>query len=93
MVEHGRTGYLVPPRDTAQLAESITRLLLDPGLRHNMGLKGKRKIEAECSPEVVAPQTMKVYLRAIERAARSRDRVLVPDSSVGPWGPGRRGRG
>jgi glycosyltransferase involved in cell wall biosynthesis len=81
MVEHGRTGYLVPPRNVPQLAESVTRLLLDADLRHQMGSNGKRKIEAECSPEVVARKTMEVYLRAIERTALNRSRVLVPDSS------------
>src|SRR5258708_11880054 len=50
MVEHGRTGYLVPPRDAPQLAESVALLLLDADLRHHMGSNGKRKIEAECSP-------------------------------------------
>ena len=82
MIEHGRTGYLVPPRDAAQLAESVTRLLLDPELRHQMGINGKRKIEAECSPDVVARKTMEVYLRALERTARNRNHVLVPDSSA-----------
>ena len=29
MIEHGRTGLLVPPRDPAALAASIVRLLTD----------------------------------------------------------------
>jgi glycosyltransferase involved in cell wall biosynthesis len=81
MVEDGRTGYLVPPRNVSQLAESVTRLLLDADLRHRMGANGKRKIEGECSPDVVARKTMEVYLRVIERTALNRSRVLVPDPS------------
>jgi len=81
MVEHGRTGYLVPPRNVPQLAKSVTRLLLDADLRRQMGTNGKGKIEAECSPDVVARKTMEVYLRAIERTALIRSRVLVPDPS------------
>lgn len=69
MVEHGRTGYLVAPRNEVQLAEAITRLLLDKQLRQKMGASGKRKIEEECSPAVIARKTMDVYLRAIERRA------------------------
>jgi glycosyltransferase involved in cell wall biosynthesis len=67
MVEHGRTGYLVPPRNVPELAESITRLLLDDRLRHQMGANGKRKIKAECSPHVIAEKTMEVYWRALQK--------------------------
>lgn len=82
MVEHGRTGYLVPPRDSAQLAEAVIRLLFDEPLRRRMGAYEKRKIEAECSPSVVAGKTMEVYRRAMERAAFARNTTLVRDSSA-----------
>ncbi|HEY2548637.1 MAG TPA: oligosaccharide flippase family protein [Candidatus Acidoferrum sp.] len=75
MVEHGQTGYLVGPRDVLGLAESITRLLLNPGLRHRMGENAKRKIEAECSPAVVAQKTLEVYRRAVERFHPLRERT------------------
>src|SRR5437763_16035113 len=41
MVENGRTGCLVAPRDSVQLAEAVTKLLLNPALRHRMGANGK----------------------------------------------------
>ncbi len=66
MVDHGRTGFLVPPRDERTLAESIVRLLQDGGLRREMGAAGKRKIDSECSPEVVAHKTLEVYHQAIQ---------------------------
>jgi glycosyltransferase involved in cell wall biosynthesis len=72
MVEHGRTGYLVGPRDEAQLADAVARLLLDAPLRRQMGANGKRKIEAECSPEVIAQKTIDVYRRAITGTARAK---------------------
>jgi len=80
MVEHGRTGYLVPPRDPSALAEAVVRLLLDPQLRRRMGANGKRKIETECSPEVVARNTMEVYRRAISTNARASNspRAVLP---------------
>ena len=37
LVKHGRTGYRVPARDPGALAEKITRLLTDEGLRRRMG--------------------------------------------------------
>jgi glycosyltransferase involved in cell wall biosynthesis len=37
LIEHGRTGWLVPPRDTAALARAITRLARDPAARLAIG--------------------------------------------------------
>jgi glycosyltransferase involved in cell wall biosynthesis len=69
IVEDGRTGYLVAPRDAAQLGEAVTRLLLDVQLRRRMGENGKRKMEAECSPSIIAQKTLDVYRRAVESVA------------------------
>ena len=80
MVEHGRTGYLVAPRNAAQLAEAVVRLLLDPNLRREMGLNGKRKIEAECSPEVIARKTIEVYHRAVGGHVQGPTRARIEPS-------------
>lgn len=82
MVENGRTGYLVPPRDVTQLAEAVTKLLLDEPLRRRMGADAKRKIERECSPGVAAEKTMEIYRRAIERTAAARNTSLVRAASA-----------
>lgn len=37
MVEHGKTGFLVPPDDPAALAAALVELLLNPELAHAMG--------------------------------------------------------
>src|ERR1700730_15424073 len=65
MVEDGRTGYLVAPRDAADLAKALVRLLLDPTLRRQMGANAKDKIERECSPEAIAHQTIDVSHGAV----------------------------
>jgi glycosyltransferase involved in cell wall biosynthesis len=65
MVEHGRTGYIVPPRDEKALADAIVRLLKDGGLRRQMGAKGRFKVNTECAPEIVARKTLIVYQKAI----------------------------
>lgn len=83
MVEHGRTGYLVPPRDPVQLADAIARLLADGPLRRQMGANGKCKIEAECSPNLIAQKTTDVYRRAIERAAQAPEGVPVRTFAAG----------
>jgi glycosyltransferase involved in cell wall biosynthesis len=84
MVEHGRTGYLVPPRDTVQLAEAVIKLLLDESLGRQMGANGKRKMEEECPPRVVAQKTLEVYRRAVDSTARARQATYVRDSSAVP---------
>jgi glycosyltransferase involved in cell wall biosynthesis len=65
MVDHGRTGYLVPPRDANALAEAIVPLLQDEDLRRQFGANGKRKINAECAPELVGQKTRNVYVQAL----------------------------
>jgi glycosyltransferase involved in cell wall biosynthesis len=66
LVDHGRTGYLVPPRDERALADALVRLLQDKELRQQLGANGKHKVETDLSPEVVARQTLAVYRKAIE---------------------------
>jgi glycosyltransferase involved in cell wall biosynthesis len=65
IVEDGRTGYLVPPRDEHALAAAIVRLLRNKPLRRLLGQNAKRKLDAECGPSVIAQQTFDVYTRAL----------------------------
>lgn len=43
VLEHGKEGLLVPPRDPERIAEAIVRLLKDPDLRRQMGEAGRKK--------------------------------------------------
>jgi glycosyltransferase involved in cell wall biosynthesis len=75
LVDHGQTGYLVPPRDERALADALVRLLRDKRLRQRLGANGKRKAETDLSPDAVARQTLAVYRRAIgDRRARAQQR-------------------
>ncbi|RZT25349.1 glycosyltransferase involved in cell wall biosynthesis [Mycobacterium sp. BK558] len=47
VMEDGVTGYLVPPRDPAQLAVQLLRLLSDPQTARHMGRAARRRIEAD----------------------------------------------
>jgi phosphatidylinositol alpha-1,6-mannosyltransferase len=40
LIEDGRNGFLVPPRDVAGLAQALERLLSDSPLRETMGQRG-----------------------------------------------------
>ena len=82
MVEDVRTGYLVPPRDERRLADAVVRLLLDRDRRRQMGVCGKKKMEAECSAELVAQKTMEVYRRAVEGSPEGRKATLVEGAAT-----------
>lgn len=41
VVRDGETGYLVPPKDSAAIAEKVVKLLNNPSLRSTMGEKAK----------------------------------------------------
>jgi glycosyltransferase involved in cell wall biosynthesis len=47
LVEHERTGLLVPPGDPRALAEAIRRLHDDPALRGRLAGAGRGKVLAE----------------------------------------------
>lgn len=46
LVRHGDNGYLVPVEDPRRLAEALQELLLNPGLRKEMGLKSRNIAES-----------------------------------------------
>ena len=60
-VDHGKTGLLVKPGDSAELAEAVGRLLPDKALRRAMGEAGRAKALAEYAPRAVAEKTLAVY--------------------------------
>jgi glycosyltransferase involved in cell wall biosynthesis len=64
MIEDGVTGFLVPPGDEKRLADAIVAVLRDDAQRRRMGDAAREKIERECSPRVIALQTLKVYQMA-----------------------------
>jgi len=49
LVADGETGYLIPQKSPELLAERINRLLNDDGLREEMGVRGRERIQNEFS--------------------------------------------
>lgn len=56
VVQTGRNGVLVPPRDAEKLAEAIKLLLLDESLRGRMGAVNRRQIEQEHDLAAIWPR-------------------------------------
>jgi starch synthase len=70
MVEHGRTGLVVPPRNERALAAAVTDLLLDDTKRHRFGANARTKANTTFDPASIAVATITTYERAL--AARPR---------------------
>jgi glycosyltransferase involved in cell wall biosynthesis len=60
-VREGSEGLLVLPGANEALAESLLRLLRDPGLADAMGAHGRRRVAAEFSPAAVLGALERVY--------------------------------
>lgn len=61
VVENGRSGLLVEPRNHNQLASAIVSLLKDEELRVKMGLEARRRVLRLFSWDKAVEQTLKVY--------------------------------
>lgn len=59
--QNGKTGLIVPPRNSKALARAINRLLEDERLRVRMGMEGRRRVERKFTKEKMARETLKLY--------------------------------
>jgi len=72
MVEHERTGLLVPPHDSAALGAAIVRLLTDHPLADSLARAGHDLVEARFSLGAMVSAVSAIYEQgAAEVAARS----------------------
>ena len=78
VVQHGETGFVVPPMDPAALAGALNKLLADQELRQKMGAAGRDRLHREFTVDVMANRVEKIYdevlnpsLNAERRAAPS----------------------
>jgi len=70
VIEDGKTGLLVPVRDTAALRAAIERALGDRELRRRLGRAARKRVEGYCSWNRVTDATLAVYASAVPEAAR-----------------------
>jgi glycosyltransferase involved in cell wall biosynthesis len=49
LIEDGRTGLLIPPRDASMLAEALRQFIADPLLRRKLGAAGRQRINERYS--------------------------------------------
>jgi peptidoglycan/xylan/chitin deacetylase (PgdA/CDA1 family) len=73
LVQHGKTGYLVPPRDPDSMAAALLKLLTEPELRREMGVNGRTRVESEFSvARMVARYEDLLHYVCLKRRSRIR---------------------
>ena len=65
VVDTGRTGVLVLPRDGRALGEALAEVLGDPGRRARLGRAGREKALAEFGFERMVERTLTVYTQVL----------------------------
>ncbi len=61
VIRHGKTGFLVPPRDPVALAQNVTTLLREPDQGKTMGQLGRQLIVRDYSIESMLTKTETLY--------------------------------
>ncbi len=72
VVLNERTGYLIPPKSTRELADSIVKLAMDATLRHNMGELGRSLFTEQFRHEVMTARIRKIYCEVLANNLLSR---------------------
>jgi glycosyltransferase involved in cell wall biosynthesis len=84
VVADGETGFLVPVRDPAALADRIVRLLQRDDLRAAFGETGRQRVEQRFSAEQMVAATLAAYAD-VARVSRSASRPPRSDGSGDTW--------
>ncbi len=61
VVQDGQTGYIVPVRDPAALAEALARVLADPARSAQMGQAGREWVLARFAPDKVMTDLLAMW--------------------------------
>ena len=67
IIAHGKTGFLVDPKNVEQLRFYISKLVRDPKLRIRIGSQAREAMEKHNDWAAVASQTSKVYENVLTR--------------------------
>jgi glycosyltransferase involved in cell wall biosynthesis len=72
VVEHGKTGLLIPPKNVDELTAAMMQLLQCPDLAGRFGQAGRTRVVTEFSLENMVRQTQDLYLSLLEKRNSAR---------------------
>ncbi len=67
VVQHGHTGFLVPPRNPEALADRLCSLLTQPALAATWGARGRELVETRYSFDRMVTSITRLYDQALSR--------------------------
>ncbi len=70
LVQHGMTGYLVPPRNPDEIAKKLTDLYFHPKVAQRFGEHAKRVVKERYSPQIYAENIEGLIIGALTPAKR-----------------------
>jgi glycogen(starch) synthase len=77
ILEHGRTGLLVPPRDATALADELIKLIAAPHMRRRLGLVAARAVRRKWLYSRVVQKMKTVYTEAYAQGRFSESPGMV----------------
>jgi len=66
MIEHGRTGLIVPPGDPEAMARAMVTLLREPEWARQLGENGRRHTKARFNLDQMVEQTENMYAQLLD---------------------------
>jgi L-malate glycosyltransferase len=72
VVEHGKTGLLIPPKNVDELLAAIIQILQNPDMGCRFGDAGRTRVVTEFSLENMIQQTQDLYLSLLEKRGSAR---------------------
>ena len=67
----GETGFLIPPKDVAQLATALIELARDADLRRRLGARGRERFADQFRHETMTRQLRAIYERVLTLKSRT----------------------
>jgi glycosyltransferase involved in cell wall biosynthesis len=76
MLDFGKVGRLIPPRDPGSLAKTIIELLSEPDLRYRLGEMARERLLHEYNIDRICTMQEQSYRRAIQRRTTAGRRAI-----------------
>ncbi len=70
-LEDGFTGFLIKPYGVREMAEKINYLLENPDIAQEMGMRGRKKVEADFNKDTHMNGLLRIYREALDGWDRS----------------------